>query len=276
MKKKYIICFALSLILFLLCTPLRAWSFINASIIETILYATVTYTILSKLSKNKKETIIITMAIIAGRICIELPLRIKDFSQTLVSLPGTFLACLSILLAALIYATVKNRKYIVVPVVLAWGYCIFWEHKKCLEYITWGTTPDVNLSTFVITTEKGRTRLDSLKKDYILLDFWSSTCGICYKKFPEIQSLYDRNEDKITAVSIFVPYLKEEQEADGKPIIDKYGYTFPVWSVPSGDTLLKVLKIDCFPTVILLDKDRNVIFKGNLENAKKKLESIIN
>jgi len=275
MKKKYIISFTLSLVMSLLCAPLRAWGFTNASIIETIFYLIITYMILRKLSDNKSETKIITIAIIAGRICLELPLRIIHFNETLISLPSTSLACLSILLAAFIY-TIKHKKHIVLFAILAWSCCVFWGHKKCLQYMIWGiSTPQVNLSSFEITTGKEKATFGSLKEEYILLDFWNSGCGVCFKKFPEIQFLYNKNKNKMTIASVFVPRFKNEQESDGKPIIDKYGYTFPVWSVSPKDTLLKILKIEFFPTVILLDKDKNVIFRGNLDNAKKELEDII-
>lgn len=273
--RKYILIFLSSvLICIIVGAPLRGIvGFIYGSMIETPCYAIMTYIVLKKCSKANKETVWIAGLIILGRIILEFPLRIASFESTLLSLPNTLLACLTIILTALVFST--ERIYIGILSLAVWGYCVFIGHKDLLEYMAWGPTPKVQVASLTVSASRGNTTLKAIGSDYMLLDFWNSKCGVCYSKFPELQSLYDKNKNKITIASIFVPFYKNEQESDGKPIIDRLGYTFPVWSVTKKDTLLKILKIHFYPTVILLDKNRYVIFRGDLENAEKKLEKLI-
>ena len=276
--RKYILIFLASLVLFLMISPLRGIGFVYASIVETICYAVMAYVLLKKYSKSLTHAFLIGGLILLGRIIVEIPLRMKDFEGTLMSLPGTLLACLTIALTVAVFIS-KKKKYIIPFSLIVWGYCVFEGHKNLLEYITWGSTPDANVASFTIRTPEGNVTLGSLQNEYVLLDFWSSSCGVCYKKFPLLQSFFERAEkenSEIIVASVFVPYLKNEQEDKGASIIDSLRYTFPVWSTSSKDSLLKTLDIDAYPTVILLDKDRNVIYKGSLESSIKKMKSLIN
>lgn len=275
--RKYILIFFASFVLFLMISPLRRIGLVYASIVETICYAVMTYILLKNYSKNLTHAFLIGGLILLGRIIVEIPLRIKDFEGTLMSFPGTLLACLTIALIVAVFIS-KKKKYIILFSLIVWGYCVFEGHKNLLEYITWGSTPDANFASFTIRTPEGNVTLGSLQNEYVLLDFWSSSCGVCYKKFPLLQSFFERTEKEqpgIVVASVFVPYLKNEQEDKGAFIIDSLGYTFPVWSTTKQDTLLKVLNIEGYPTVILLDKDRNVIYKGSLEGSIKKMKSLI-
>lgn len=276
--KKHILIFVSSLLLFLIIgAPLRAWSFVNASIVETTCYAVMTYVVLRKCSKTYTDILLSGGLIVLGRIILEIPLRIRDFEITLMSLPNTLLACLTIILTILYFLS-KRKKHVLFFSLLIWGYSVFVGHRDLLDYIAYGSTPDVNLASFPVRTSGEKVALGSMVGEYILLDFWTSSCGVCYKKFPQLQSLFDRVEKgktDVTVASVFVPCLKNEQENKGVSIIDSIGYTFPVWSITQKDTLLKVLGIDGYPTVILLDKSKNVIYKGGLEKAIKKLEDLI-
>lgn len=275
--KKYIWIFLASLLFFFVVgVPLRGFvGAVYGTMIETICYAFITYFFLQKKAKKKEDIYMISGLIILGRIILELPLRISDFEGTLISLPNTLLACLAVVLATFVFMT-KKKMIIGIASIIIWSYCVFIGHEKWLDYIIWGPVPEVNVSSFVIKTSEGDKVLEDIKDSYILLDFWNSKCGVCFQSFPHLQTIYDTYRDKISLASVFVPLYKGEQQEDGQSRIDKMNYTFPVWSVAQKDTLLNILRIDGYPTVILLDEKRNVLFKGNLKNAQKKLEDLIN
>lgn len=275
--KKYIWIFLSSLLFFFIVgVPLRGFvSSVYGTMIETICYAFMTYYFLQKKAKKKVDIYIISIFIILGRTILELPLRISDFEGTLISLPNTLLACLAIVLATLAFMAKKKMTVGVVSTII-WSFCVFIGHEKWLDYIIWGSVPEANVSSFVIKTSEGDKALEDIKNSYILLDFWNSKCGVCFQSFPHLQALYDKYRDKISLASVFVPLYKDEQQEDGQYRIDEMDYTFPVWSVSKEDTLLNILEINGYPTVILLDEKRNVLFKGNLKNAQKKLEDLIN
>lgn len=273
--KKYIWIFLASLLLFLICSPLRGWAYTYASIIETPCYLVMTYIFLSKQAKGNKDVFIILGLIILGRIILELPLRISYFESTLASLPNTLLACLAVALATFVFMA-KKKMIVGIVSAIIWSYCVFIGHEKWLHYIIWGPVPEVKVSSFVINTSEGDKALEDIKDSYILLDFWNSKCGVCFQSFPHLQTLYDKYRDKISLASVFVPLYKGERQEDGQSRMDEMNYTFPVWSVAKEDTLLNILGINAYPTVILLDGNRKVLFKGNLKNAQKKLEDLIN
>lgn len=274
--KKYFLTFLASLLLFLVVgVSLRTFvGAIYGTLVEALCYALVTYFFLKKKAQKKREVFIMSFMILLGRTILELPLRINAFEETVISLPNTLLVCLTIVLTTLVFIA-KKKTIVSIVSIAVWAYCVFIGHEKWLEYITWGPTPNANVSSFVIRTSEGDTTLGEIKGKYMLLDFWNSKCGVCYRSFPHLQTLYNEQKDKLTIASVFVPLYKDERQEDGKVRINELGYTFPVWSVAGKDTLLNVLGINGYPTVILLDAERNVLFKGNLENAQKKLEDLI-
>lgn len=276
MKEKILI-FVYSIALYLIIgVPSKACvGLIGSSVVETICYAIMTY-LFSKKAKTTTDIFLIGGTIILGRVILEIPVRIMDWEETLISFPTTVLACITIVLTVVISVLRKN-KYVTIFAVSLWGYSVLFWHKSWLESLTWGPTSETSVVFCAVNTPKGNVLLDSISSEYILLDFWNSRCSICYEKFPELQSLFERAEKsqkKITVASVFVPF-KDEQERSGDSIIRKIGYTFPVWSVSRLDTLLKLLEIRKYPTAIILDEDKNVLFKGHLEKATEQLESYI-
>lgn len=273
---KHILVFIYSLLLYLLCTPLRGLAhigFVNATIIESICYIVATYIVLKKYAIPRKELYLITGLLVLGRIILEIPIRIISFDSSLISLPSTLIACLSIILTSISFAIKRQSVYIVS--LLIWGYCALIGHKNLLFYICYGKTPHVQVSDLSINTSEGLASFKDIKSDYILLNFWSSLCGHCRAEFPSIQHLHEKYKNSpITIASVFVPLAKNESALNGQNIIAKKGYTFPVWSIPSTDTLINVLNIRGYPIIVILDKNRNVIYRGNLERAEKKLEDI--
>lgn len=134
-KKKlgiYIRIFIISVITYLICTPLRGYlESVHASQIETVCYAIVTYLVLRKYSLSLKDTFYITVILLLGRVVLEIPIRIIDFAPTLSSLPNTLLACLAIVLTAFAYAVKKPYVYIIA--IIIWGFFAFFGHAYILE-----------------------------------------------------------------------------------------------------------------------------------------------
>ena len=105
------------------------------------------------------------------------------------------------------------------------------------------------------------TNLKSLKGNkLIFLNFWGTWCPPCREEWPTIQKLYDGKKNKVD----FVLIAMQDQEADVRKFLEKYGYTVPVYiaqSPISNNVLPKV-----FPTTFLLDKNGRILLK---EDASK-------
>jgi hypothetical protein len=93
---------------------------------------------------------------------------------------------------------------------------------------------------------------------------------------PEIQALYDEYKDseKIKVVSLFTCLLKGETISEGYRILNRKGYDFPVYAIEKDNPILTSCNIMAYPRLLILDKDRTVIFNGSLESAKRKLKDL--
>ena len=54
----------------------------------------------------------------------------------------------------------------------------------------------------------------------------------------------------------------------------KEGYTFPVYAVNRNSSLMLHADIRVFPTVLILDRNKTVLFKGSLDEAVEKMNTL--
>lgn len=257
----------------LICTPLRALSLYNAAIIESIVYSFITFLLLRKYVDAKYSIIRIILCIILGRIIIELPIRIVDFDKTLPTLMVTIIVILSTILTGLIYS--NKKKYVIILSFISWIICAFIGHKVWFDYINFGHLSNIKITSHTIQTIEDEIKLDTIKSNYILLEFWNSSCGSCIKQFPQYQKLYDKYKNEILIRSVFVRYKDNENIFDGINCINKQECNFPIWSIDKNSSLLKELEIKVYPTIIIINHDKEIIFKGNLKEAENKMYHLL-
>lgn len=166
---KAISVFLISLILYFICTPLRALSIYYSAIIESIAYSFVTFLLLKKYSKKPHDIISIILYTVLGRIIFELPIRLVDFEKTLITLMVTISVILSIILTGIIYY--KRKSYIIILSLISWGYCVFIGHKSWFDYVNFGTLPQIKTTSYTVQSLEKEISLDTIKSNYILLDF---------------------------------------------------------------------------------------------------------
>jgi peroxiredoxin len=100
--------------------------------------------------------------------------------------------------------------------------------------------------------------LSEIKSDYVLLDFWFSTCKPCLASFPELLELYhktDRKKLEIVGISID----KESQKSLWLSRIRQYKLNWINLIDPKREVAYKTLAIPKYPTKILIDKNRRII-----------------
>lgn len=104
------------------------------------------------------------------------------------------------------------------------------------------------------------------------MDFWFVRCPPCWVKFPELQRIYENYRDN-DSFALYAVNRNDEPEELFSKIKDK-GYTFPV--LRGNQNLMDALGIYKYPSVMILDKEGKMIFLGNLDDAEKKLEYLLN
>ncbi|MEQ8419638.1 MAG: TlpA disulfide reductase family protein [Arenibacter algicola] len=122
------------------------------------------------------------------------------------------------------------------------------------------------------------TNLKSLAKEkgLILLDFWGTWCAPCKELTPELVKLHQKYGDKLEFVSLAF-------ELDTKPVLEYATKNHMNWyngiikgKPKSGDMsspIIGGLRIECYPTFIVLDPDLNILFRtcgggGNYSDLK--------
>lgn len=112
---------------------------------------------------------------------------------------------------------------------------------------------------------------DLLGKKYILLDFWGTWCAPCKELTPELVRLNKELADKVNVLGI--AYRSPLKDAK-KYVLDnnmdwQYAYS------KGREGIINDLNIVSYPTFILLNSDRKIIYRGSGKDALNDIESLI-
>ncbi|WP_088323584.1 TlpA family protein disulfide reductase [Polaribacter tangerinus] len=132
-----------------------------------------------------------------------------------------------------------------------------------------------------ISENGNQIRLDTIQNKIIVLDYWTTSCGVCFQKFPKYEELFMKYKNNPN-INLYAVNIPERRDTIGhaKKMIEKYNYQFPVL-YSETDTVPKLLGFNRYPHVIIL-KDKKVRYNGypvleddvyvhNLENEIEKL-----
>lgn len=129
----------------------------------------------------------------------------------------------------------------------------------------------------------GTINLEDYRGKYVLLDFWGSWCGPCYKEAPYLKKAHDQFNDRVQFIGIAV----DNHQEDVQEFIDKFNITWPQIQVPRKHQvpakLVSQYEINGYPTLFLIDPEGNIIINGNKNSEPLQgkqlistLESIVN
>jgi thiol-disulfide isomerase/thioredoxin len=99
-------------------------------------------------------------------------------------------------------------------------------------------------------------RLQELRGEVVLLNFWASWCGPCREEMPLMDKIYKQYKDlgfTILAVNV------DEDPADADRFLASVPVSFPVL-YDSQSKVSELYKVDAMPTTILIDRDGNKRF----------------
>lgn len=227
----------------------------------------------------------IVIAILLGSSILELPIHLFRWESTLISFPELPYRWLTIFAAYLYYRwdDFKIRKillflfYAILSLWITFKGFDFWLHYLNFGTFT-GKVEQAQKEDITFTGTSGESlSIHALKGDYILLDFWYSRCGVCFAKFPHVQKIYEktRSNDKINVYSIHC-YMEDESEnySTGHEILTEEGYRLPVFSINIEDPIRESLGVNAFPTILIFNTERELVFRGNIESAERYLQKL--
>lgn len=115
-----------------------------------------------------------------------------------------------------------------------------------------GPAPD-----FTLKSNSGKNiRLNELKGEVILLNFWASWCGPCRQEMPELEKLHKKYQRLgFTVIGVNV----EKDSSAANKILKKTPVTFPVLYDTENKTS-KLYSVNAMPTTVIIDRDGNQRF----------------
>lgn len=274
----------LSVFISLIITPLRLINvpFSIPTLIGFIVYFFLTtyvfYRYGSYVHVNK-----LLLLILLGACCFQVPIRIVNFSSSLGSFPEFIFHILGVLTGFVFYKIKSFYRWLYLIVSLS--LCLFyffigwnlWSNKLCYGTFS-GNIIEYKVKQNLIFKNKYNQNLNisQIKGRVVLLDFWNSKCGVCYSKFPEVQKVYDKYKQNPIVNFYSVNFFLDDIDKDGDAfrIIKERGYSFPVL-ICRDKALLKRLNITGYPTVLIINRKGELVFRGDIEDAGKKMEELI-
>lgn len=283
-KKDYFKLWLLSFAIWGCLIPLRGYyvGLYGATIILTIAFALLTWWAMKKYAP-KAGFWRVLIPLLAPWLFVELASDLikfifirEDFYSSLFSMPTSVMPLFAVITIAIFYRYRKKWLFAILGALCVFG--ITEGHKQWVEWVVFGDYPtlSVNLADCEVTDSTHTFKLSDVESEYLVLDVWSSGCGYCIRQLPEIQKLHDEYKgSNIEVVSLFACYRKGETFNDGYEIMKERNCSFPLFAVEEKDNpILTRCEISRYPRVLILDKNRTVIFNGSLEFAKRKLKSL--
>lgn len=204
----------------------------------------------------------------------ELILRLMFWDSTVISLPDMFSRTATVLLTCGYFAVKSTRakKMIVALLAIIFLICFlgfsYWGHKVSFNTFTGRVAHSQIIANIEFCNEETKENLDSIYDEYLLLYVWITRCGYCYESFPKLQEEYEDFSSN-DSFSIYALHCREknEDEKTGMKKLQEMGYTFPCLSIPLDSPFLVETEVDGYPTVLVLNRKRELVFRGNLDNA---------
>lgn len=278
-KVRYFLQVALLTFTFLLVVSLlRAISFALSTGVGCTIIIICTYFLLKSYSKKISDRYTIS-AILATFMMIELPGRFSHFERYAASFPNACFFLLSILAGYLLYKRNGILSWIItIALVVASVFMYVEGYHMWLNKLNYGTftgkvSHKLSMDYSFFDKDNNIVSLSELKGKIVVLDFWSESCGICRRKFPIVQQLYDTYKDNsdVYITGVCVAYSDGELKRGGD-VLRKGNYTYPNLMTTKENPVLKDWSIKGYPFVAILDREGNVIFKGEIEDVASFME----
>jgi thiol-disulfide isomerase/thioredoxin len=158
---------------------------------------------------------------------------------------------------------VKKAKYLLAVTVLLLMFVQFFFFPNVFSFlVNKDEKTYLKMPLIILRNAKGDTVQLQQDKIYVL-DFWSTSCSVCFKKFPRFNEFFKLNNgQKNTEIyAVHVPF-KQDTFPQTTHILDSFNYSFPCLYAVSAEELSKKINVKLFPNYIII-KNGRVVYSGN-------------
>ena len=108
----------------------------------------------------------------------------------------------------------------------------------------------------------------------VLLDFWTTTCGLCFQKFPHLQSVFEKykNDSSIIILAVNAP-IEEDKPNQAFQMIRNKNYSFPVVITKEAD-LAEKFGVLTYPKTFVISQHNQIVYRGDIEGAVKMVDEL--
>ncbi len=252
-----------SIVLFLGISFTGSYDYRIESIISDIIYSLI---LINLKEEQRTKNYIILLAPI---VLIEGTVRCLNFEDTFFSLPPFIFKLIPFTLFLIIKHGIKKKIAFIIVFIFTIIFNIFF-YDYWLNYSSHGTfTGEIqndNVYNFkLINPDKENDFLEiNQSSGIIVVDFWTESCGICYKKFPQLKKL--KQLYKLNKEIKFITGLNSKN-INYKSIADEIDNLYNFKTYKTNDSICNKLNIDGYPTIIVFKNDK-IIFRGSVELLK--------
>src|SRR5690606_3917429 len=208
---------------------------------------------------------------------------INDFSR------GSIMTVLLPITIFLAFKSLENKSFIkngivVLLVSLFGSYLVFPNYFQFYQaYIKKEVKinrsfPNINF------TDRNKENFVFDKDKIIVLDFWTTSCGVCCNEFPLYNdlTLKYKDDDRIELYSVNVP-LKRDVFEKSVEMIEEYNYSFKNIYAISEKEVSEELNIYAFPNIVIVKND-TIVYQGHpsyekivvIDNFKNIIKDLLN
>ena len=150
------------------------------------------------------------------------------------------------------------------------------EDKSCIYGHRPGQTIE-NLELEDLAGEKLNIYNITKQKNYTLLDFWGTWCKPCRELTPELIKLQQEHSSDLSIISI--AFDKKKESVKNYTVKNKMNWTHTYverdFNNRNAPSILNNLRITEYPTLILMNNENKILFRGAGTEALDKIKTII-
>ena len=151
----------------------------------------------------------------------------------------------------------------------------YWLHKINHGTFT-GRIKAINLPTKFEAFDEQKNLVEdtTFQNKIVLLDFWYSGCGVCFERFPQLQTAYKKyeNDSSVMLLAVNKP-IDEDKPNQAFEMIREEGHSFPV-VVTKDEDLAEKFGVKGYPTTFVIDRNGTIVYKGDIEGAVKMVDEL--